>query len=113
MRDGEVNYRGKVRGEVDDLRAGRRGQEVEAKQADENENQKAPRAWPEKTVVKADHHADQNAKLSFAVGRELRRVQVAEISPPIRVDGHRHKQEQDEWLQHLRLHREDGIDAES
>src|SRR5439155_26681819 len=99
---GEISHRRQVGGEVDDLRAGRRGQKVEAKQADENENQEAARAGPEEAVIKTDYRADQDSELSFAMGGELWRVKIAEVFPPIRVESDGNQQEQNQRLEHLR-----------
>src|SRR5207248_5489404 len=112
VRGGEINHRGKVPGKVDDLRAGRRRQEVEAKQADENENQKAARAWPEKTVVKTDHYAHQNAELPLAVGLELRRVQGAEVFPPGDGYGTGNEQHEHQRLEKLGFKQRDRARAE-
>jgi len=100
---GEVDHCRNVRGEIDHLGAGRRGQKVEAKQANKNEDQKAARPRPEKAVVKPDRHSHQNAKLALAMGGELRRMEVAQILAPKGVGGHADHQDQDQRLQRWRL----------
>src|SRR5439155_1427108 len=95
---GEIEQRRKVGGEVDHFRVGGRGQEVKSKPADENEHQKTARAGAEETVVKPDEHTDQHSKQLFPMGRELWRVESAEILPPIGVEGDGDQQAQNQRL---------------
>src|SRR5439155_3601984 len=112
VREREVSHGRKVGGKVDDLGAGRCRQEIEPKQADENENQETAGARPEKAIIETNHHADQNSELAFTMGGELRRMQAAEVLSPERVNSDREQEKQDQRLEHPRMDQRNGARAQ-
>ena len=100
----EEGQRGHVGGDIDQFRASRSEDEIEAEHADEQENQEAARAWAEQAVIKTDGAADDDGQDAFTRADGARLARAAEILLDEGVDGHDDDQHQHHRAHHLLRH---------